>query len=148
VGLRHHGPSQGHFRADAACHRILARAVQGRQAGRRPVINTTSSSGVFGNVGQGNYGAAKAGIAGLTIIAAQELERYGITVNAIAPTAITRMTADLDYVVAIADAAREAQGFDALAPDTISPTLVSSAVNTAAESPAESSQSSAGRLPF
>ncbi|MDA0634608.1 SDR family oxidoreductase [Nonomuraea sp. MCN248] len=56
------------------------------------VINTTSSSGIYGNPGQGNYGAAKAGIAGLTVIAARELERYGVTVNAIAPTALTRMT--------------------------------------------------------
>jgi NAD(P)-dependent dehydrogenase (short-subunit alcohol dehydrogenase family) len=56
------------------------------------VVNTSSSSGLFGNVGQSNYGAAKAGIAALTIIAARELERYGITVNAIMPHAQTRMT--------------------------------------------------------
>src|SRR5207249_12143836 len=59
------------------------------------VVNTTSPSGIFGNAGQTNYGAAKAGIASFTIIAAMELERYGITVNAIAPTALTRMTEDL-----------------------------------------------------
>ena len=59
------------------------------------VINTTSVSGLYGNVGQANYGAAKAGIAGLTIIAARELARYGVTVNAIAPGALTRMTEDL-----------------------------------------------------
>jgi len=59
------------------------------------IINTTSPSGIFGNAGQTNYGAAKAGIATFTIIAAMELERYGITVNAIAPTALTRMTEDL-----------------------------------------------------
>jgi NAD(P)-dependent dehydrogenase (short-subunit alcohol dehydrogenase family) len=59
------------------------------------IINTTSPSGIFGNAGQTNYGAAKAGIASFTIIAAMELERYGITVNAIAPTALTRMTEDL-----------------------------------------------------
>ena len=57
------------------------------------VINTTSPSGLFGNPGQANYGAAKAGIASLTVIAARELDRYGVTVNAIAPTALTRMTA-------------------------------------------------------
>ena len=56
------------------------------------VINTSSPSGVFGNVGQVNYGAAKAGIVGFTLIAAQELQRYGVTVNAIAPNARTRMT--------------------------------------------------------
>jgi NAD(P)-dependent dehydrogenase (short-subunit alcohol dehydrogenase family) len=59
------------------------------------IINTTSVSGIYGNIGQANYGAAKAGIAGLTIIAARELGRYGVTVNAIAPGALTRMTEDL-----------------------------------------------------
>jgi NAD(P)-dependent dehydrogenase (short-subunit alcohol dehydrogenase family) len=59
------------------------------------IINTTSVSGLYGNPGQANYGAAKAAIAGLTIIAARELARYGVTVNAIAPGALTRMTEDL-----------------------------------------------------
>jgi NAD(P)-dependent dehydrogenase (short-subunit alcohol dehydrogenase family) len=56
------------------------------------IINTSSSSGLFGNIGQTNYGAAKAGIAAFTIIAARELRRYGVTVNAISPHAQTRMT--------------------------------------------------------
>jgi NAD(P)-dependent dehydrogenase (short-subunit alcohol dehydrogenase family) len=59
------------------------------------IINTTSVSGLFGNPGQTNYGAAKAGIAGLTVIAARELGRYGVTVNAISPGALTRLTVDL-----------------------------------------------------
>lgn len=59
------------------------------------VINTTSPSGIYGNVGQTNYGAAKAGIAAFTIIASMELGRYGVTVNGIAPAALTRMTEDL-----------------------------------------------------
>jgi NAD(P)-dependent dehydrogenase (short-subunit alcohol dehydrogenase family) len=59
------------------------------------IINTSSSSGIYGNVGQTNYGAAKAGIAAFTIIASQELARYGVTVNAIAPGALTRMTENL-----------------------------------------------------
>ena len=59
------------------------------------IINTASVSGIYGNAGQTNYGAAKAGIAAFTIIAVRELGRYGITVNAIAPGAITRMTEDL-----------------------------------------------------
>src|SRR3954463_3177515 len=59
------------------------------------IINTSSSSGIYGNVGQTNYGAAKAGIAAFSVIAAMELERYGVTVNAIAPAALTRMTEDL-----------------------------------------------------
>ena len=59
------------------------------------IINTTSSSGLFGNIGQTNYGAAKAGIAAMTVIAARELKRYGVTVNAICPHAQTRMTESL-----------------------------------------------------
>jgi NAD(P)-dependent dehydrogenase (short-subunit alcohol dehydrogenase family) len=65
------------------------RTVDGR------VINTTSHSGIFGNVGQANYAAAKAGIAGLTVVAAREFQRLGITVNAIAPRANTRLTEGL-----------------------------------------------------
>jgi NAD(P)-dependent dehydrogenase (short-subunit alcohol dehydrogenase family) len=59
------------------------------------IVNTSSSSGIYGNVGQSNYGAAKAGIAAFTVITAAELARYGVTVNAIAPAALTRMTEDL-----------------------------------------------------
>jgi NAD(P)-dependent dehydrogenase (short-subunit alcohol dehydrogenase family) len=59
------------------------------------LINTTSVSGLYGNVGQTNYGAAKQGIAAFTFIAALELQRYGVTVNAIAPGALTRLTEDL-----------------------------------------------------
>jgi short-subunit dehydrogenase len=59
------------------------------------IINTTSPSGIYGNIGQTNYGAAKGGTASFTIIAADELARYGVTVNAIAPAAFTRLTADL-----------------------------------------------------
>ncbi len=61
------------------------------------VVNTTSGSGIYGNPGQSNYGAAKAAIASLTIIAAQELARYGVRVNAIAPTGLTRMTEDRPF---------------------------------------------------
>jgi NAD(P)-dependent dehydrogenase (short-subunit alcohol dehydrogenase family) len=56
------------------------------------VVNTSSTSGLFGNPGQANYGAAKAGIAALTVIAAHELARYGVRVNAIVPAARTRLT--------------------------------------------------------
>jgi NAD(P)-dependent dehydrogenase (short-subunit alcohol dehydrogenase family) len=59
------------------------------------LINTTSVSGIYGNPGQTNYGAAKMGIAAFTIIAARELGRYGVAVNAIAPAALTRLTEDL-----------------------------------------------------
>jgi NAD(P)-dependent dehydrogenase (short-subunit alcohol dehydrogenase family) len=65
------------------------RPVSGR------IINTTSVSGIYGNPGQTNYGAAKAGIAAFTTIAALEVARYGVTVNAVAPVALTRMTEGL-----------------------------------------------------
>ncbi len=59
------------------------------------IINTSSPSGIYGNIGQTNYGAAKAGIASFTIIAAMELFKYGITVNCLAPGALTRLTAGI-----------------------------------------------------
>ncbi len=59
------------------------------------IINTTSTSGIYGNVGQTNYGAAKAGIAAFSIIAARELKKFGVTVNAVSPSAVTRMTEGL-----------------------------------------------------
>ena len=77
-----------------AVARWRAEAKAGRELDKR-IINTTSTSGIYGNPGQSNYGAAKAGIAAFTIIVARELERYGITVNAVSPGALTRMTADL-----------------------------------------------------
>src|SRR6202790_4688087 len=82
---------KGHFvptRHAAAYWRGQTKA--GREV-RAAVINTSSTSGLLGNPGQSNYGAAKAGIAAFTVIAADELVRYGIRVNAIAPAARTRM---------------------------------------------------------
>jgi len=85
------------------------------------IINTTSPSGLYGSVGQGNYGAAKAGIASFTIIAARELGRYGVTVNAIAPTALTRMTEDVPFM---ANAGADAAGFNEMDPENIAPLAV------------------------
>ena len=70
------------------------RSKAGEQIDAR-LINTSSVSGIYGNPGQTNYGAAKMGIAAFTIIASRELRRYGVTVNAIAPAALTRLTEDL-----------------------------------------------------
>mgnify|MGYP003784604915 CR=1 FL=1 len=75
------------------CCRAVAPHLRERGYGR--IINTASPSGIYGNVGQTNYGAAKAGIAAFSIIAAQELVKYGVTVNCLAPTAWSRMTAPL-----------------------------------------------------
>ncbi len=95
------------------------RAKAGEQVNAR-IVNTTSVSGIFGNPGQSNYGAAKAGVAAFTVIAAKELSRYGITVNAIAPTARTRMTESIGFgKIEIA-----AGAFDFLAPENMSPLVV------------------------
>jgi NAD(P)-dependent dehydrogenase (short-subunit alcohol dehydrogenase family) len=74
-----------------ACDHWRAAAKAGGQVTGR-IINTTSGTGLFGNIGQSNYGAAKGGIVSLTVITAMEMERYGVTCNAISPIAITRMT--------------------------------------------------------
>jgi len=79
------------------------------------LINTTSVSGIYGNPGQTNYGAAKMGIAAFTIIAARELARYGVTVNAIAPGALTRLTEGLRSEP-ITDEVREKQSPRWIAP--------------------------------
>lgn len=111
---------KGHFaplRHAAAYWREESKA--GRPVDAR-IINTSSGAGLLGSVGQGNYGAAKAGIAALTLIAAAELGRYGVTVNAIAPAARTRMTEEV-----FADTmAAPASGFDAMHPGNVSPLVV------------------------
>jgi len=93
------------------------------KAGRPPVarvVNTSSGAGLLGSVGQGNYSAAKAGIVGLTLVAAAEMGRYGVQVNAVAPAARTRMT---EQTFADTMAAPE-DGFDAMAPENVSPVVV------------------------
>jgi NAD(P)-dependent dehydrogenase (short-subunit alcohol dehydrogenase family) len=95
---------------------------------RGRVINTSSPSGVFGNVGQTNYGAAKAAIAGFTIIAAQELARYGVTVNCLAPNARTRMTE-----ATFGEIPKPAEGFDPMDPANIAPVVVALCADEAQE---------------
>ncbi|MFC9834054.1 SDR family oxidoreductase [Rhodococcus sp. NPDC127530] len=86
------------------------------------VINTASASGTFmPNAGQGNYGAAKAGIAALTLVAADELERYGVRVNAIAPIARTRLTLATPGMGALFAEDMPEGEFDAFSPANISP---------------------------
>ncbi|WP_229852386.1 SDR family oxidoreductase, partial [Streptomyces albospinus] len=106
--LRH---AAAHWRAEA-------------KAGRTPdarVVNTSSGAGLLGSVGQGNYSAAKAGILGLTFVAAAELGRYGVQVNAVAPAARTRMT---EQTFADTMAAPAEGEFDAMAPENVSPLVV------------------------
>jgi NAD(P)-dependent dehydrogenase (short-subunit alcohol dehydrogenase family) len=110
---------KGHFaptRQAAAYWREQSKAGEDVRA---RVINTSSPSGVFGNIGQANYGAAKAGIAGFTLIAAQELARYGVTVNSIAPNARTRMTE-----AAFGEIPKPEDGFDVMDPANMAPIVV------------------------
>ena len=97
-----------------------AESKAGRPVDAR-VVNTSSGAGLLGSVGQGNYSAAKAGIVGLTLVASAELGRYGVTVNAIAPSARTRMT---EEVFAATMAPPAEGGFDAMAPENVSPLVV------------------------
>lgn len=118
---------KGHFaptRHAAAYWREQSKA--GNEVNAR-VINTSSPSGVFGNAGQTNYGAAKAGIAAFTIISALELGRYGVTVNCLAPNARTRMTEQT-----FGWSAPPEEGFDAMDPANISPVVVALASDEAA----------------
>ena len=117
---------KGHYaptRHAAAYWREQSKA--GNQINGR-VINTSSPSGVFGNVGQTNYGAAKAGIAAFTIISAIELARYGVTVNCLAPNARTRMTEQTFGEMAIPEGE-----FDSMDPANISPVVVALAADDA-----------------
>jgi NAD(P)-dependent dehydrogenase (short-subunit alcohol dehydrogenase family) len=110
---------KGHYaptRHAAAYWREQSKA--GNQINGR-VINTSSPSGVFGNVGQTNYGAAKAGIAAFTIISALELGRYGVTVNCLAPNARTRLTEQTFGDISVPEGE-----FDAMDPANIAPVII------------------------
>jgi len=104
-------------------HHAAAHWRDRAKAGERPdarIVNTSSAAGLFGSVGQSNYAAAKAGIAALTRVASAELARYGVTVNAIAPAARTRMT---EEVFAEMMAPPE-EGFDRMDPGNVAPLVV------------------------
>ncbi|HJR44328.1 MAG TPA: SDR family oxidoreductase [Actinomycetota bacterium] len=111
---------KGHFApTHHAANYWRAQSKAGEEVSGR-IINTSSPSGVFGNVGQSNYGAAKAGIAAFTVITAQELGRYGVTVNCLAPNARTRMTENI-----FGGMPQPAEGeYDPLDPANISPVVV------------------------
>ena len=91
---------------------------------RANIVNTSSTSGLLGNPGQANYGAAKAGIAAFTVILGQELSRYGVRTNAIAPAARTRMTEATPGLGEIVKAPEEPGQFDVWNPANISPLVV------------------------
>ena len=112
---------KGHFcvsRWAAAHWRDEAKAGRSNDA---RIINTSSGAGLLGSVGQGAYSAAKGGILSLTLVQAAELGRYGVTANAIAPAARTRMT---EEVFANTMARPDGDTFDAMAPENVSPLVV------------------------
>lgn len=106
---------RGHFLTLRAAAQYWRSAHKAGSSLAPAVINTASTSGLFGNVGQSNYGAAKSAIATLTMIAQQELERYGVRLNAICPTARTRLTEE------ILGSAGDAGEFDKDDPANIAP---------------------------
>jgi NAD(P)-dependent dehydrogenase (short-subunit alcohol dehydrogenase family) len=111
---------RGHFMPTRAAARYWREQSKAGNSLQPSLINTTSTSGLFNNPGQSNYGSAKTAIATLTIIAQQELGRYGVKANAIAPAARTRLTLATpgisdDIVQA------PAEGFDAWDPANVSP---------------------------
>ncbi len=111
---------KGHYAVSHnACAYWRSESKEGRAVDAR-IINTSSGAGLQGSVGQSAYSAAKAGITTLTLIQAVELARYGVTANAIAPSARTRMTEEV-----FADMMQKPEdGFDEMAPDNISPLVV------------------------
>ncbi len=123
---------KGHFvptRHAAAYWREQAKAGKTVKAS---IINTSSTSGLLGNVGQSNYGAAKAGIAAFTVIIAEELARYGVRANAIAPAARTRMTESTPGLSDVVAKPTDAAVFDAWDPANISPLVATLAMEDCA----------------
>jgi len=116
---------RGQLRATFAPTRVFAEHWRNEsKAGRQPnaaVVNVSSTSGLIGAVGQTNYGAAKAGIASLTVILAQELARYGVRVNAITPVARTRMTENVPGIKDMVAAPADPAAFDVYHPGNVSP---------------------------
>jgi NAD(P)-dependent dehydrogenase (short-subunit alcohol dehydrogenase family) len=111
---------RGHFMPARAAARYWREQSKAGNSLRPSLINTTSTSGLYNNPGQSNYGAAKTAIATLTIIAQRELDRYGVKANAIAPAACTRLTLATPGISADVVQA-PAEGFDAWDPANVSP---------------------------
>lgn len=119
---------RGHLRATFAPTRAAAQFWRDRSKAGDPVrgsvVSMSSTSGLIGQVGQSNYGAAKAGIAAMTVILAQELGRYGARVNAITPVARTRMTEEVPGVADLVRAPADPDAFDTYHPRHVSPLVL------------------------
>ncbi len=112
---------KGHFVPTRHAAAYWRERTKGGHEVKAAVVNTSSTSGLLGNPGQSNYGAAKAGIGAFTVIIAQELIRYGVRVNAIAPAARTRMTESTPGLSEIVAAPRNGSQFDVWDPANVSP---------------------------
>jgi NAD(P)-dependent dehydrogenase (short-subunit alcohol dehydrogenase family) len=112
-----------HLRGTFLCTQAAARAMKIQGQGGR-IVNTSSLAGLLGNFGQANYGSAKAGIYGLTRVASIELAKAGITVNAVAPVALTRMTSDLQMMKGVT--------VDGMGPQYVAPAVLFLASDLAA----------------
>jgi NAD(P)-dependent dehydrogenase (short-subunit alcohol dehydrogenase family) len=115
-----------HLRGTYLCTQAAAKHMSERGKGGR-IVNTSSVSGLLGNFGQANYSAAKAGIYGFTRTCAMELKKHNITVNALAPVALTRLTEDLPMLAALPNAK------ELLAPEHIAPAALFLASDLAAD---------------
>jgi len=108
----------------ATTHHAGAYWREESKAGRQPkaaIVNTVSSAGLQGNVGQANYGAAKAGIAALTVISSLELSRYGVRANAVAPGGMTRITATLRKGAEVIEPGADDEEYDPMNPGNSAP---------------------------
>jgi NAD(P)-dependent dehydrogenase (short-subunit alcohol dehydrogenase family) len=116
---------RGHLRSTFCTTRVAAghwrsRSKEGESV-QASVVNVSSTSGLLVAVGQSNYGAAKAGIVAMTVILAQELDRYGVRVNAIVPVARTRMTEEVAGIADLVRAPEDPSVFDVYHPANVSP---------------------------
>lgn len=124
----------GHYLPTRAATAYWREQSKSGNEGHRAVINTTSESGLFGNVGQSNYAAAKLGIVGLTLAVAKETVKYGVTVNAIAPRARTRLTTTTFEGSGRSGEFKAVEGvFDAMDPSNIAPFVAFLGTDAAAD---------------
>jgi NAD(P)-dependent dehydrogenase (short-subunit alcohol dehydrogenase family) len=125
---------KGHFLPTRAAAKHWRERTKAGDTGHRAIVNTTSESGLFGNAAQSNYDAAKMGIVSFTVAVARELVKYGVTVNAVAPRARTRLT-----MGTFAGSGREQEfataekAFDPMDPDNIAPFVTFLATEDAAD---------------
>jgi NAD(P)-dependent dehydrogenase (short-subunit alcohol dehydrogenase family) len=124
---------KGHFVPSRFAAAYWRERVKGGATVNAAIINTSSTSGLIGNVGQSNYGAAKAGIAAFSVILAQELSRYGVRVNAIAPAARTRLTEATPGLGDIVQPPADVAAFDVWDPANVSPLVAYLATEGATE---------------